>query len=199
MSRSRGNRSGRRTFRSATPPPPRQETLANQRVNKTEEKDTSQQVDNATDSNLVVEELSTALGNDNVLINAQETEDEEPVLSRKRPPSPNAISPAAKKPAIEISGVEIAETSTEETSGENRTIVKTLGKPSAGLLQHNMAAAAKDARSMPPPLIGKSESSASKVLTEEFQKQLGQENSKLRALIIREVRKPGKSKASFCM
>ena len=31
------------------------------------------------------------------------------------------------------------------------------------------------------------------MLTEEFQNQLGQENSKLRSLIIKEVRKPGKS------
>ena len=36
-------------------------------------------------------------------------------------------------------------------------------------------------------------SSASKVLTEELQKQQGQENSRLKGLIVKEVRKPGKS------
>lgn len=38
-------------------------------------------------------------------------------------------------------------------------------------------------------------SSASQVLTEEIQKQQGQENSKLKSLIVKEVRKPGKSKS----
>ena len=36
-------------------------------------------------------------------------------------------------------------------------------------------------------------SSASKVLTEEFQKQQGQENAKVKASILKEIRKPGKS------
>ena len=199
MSRSRGNRSGRRTFRSGTPPP-RQENLTNQKIIKTEEKDTNLQNDNNPDDDLV-EELPMASGNDTVLINAQEIDNKEVVVTRKRPPSPNAIVlPAAKKPAVEISGVEITEISTEEILGDNKTIAKQAGKPPGGQLQQN-AAAAKDARSltMPPPLIGKSESSASKVLTEEFQKQLGQENSKLRALIIREVRKPGKSESLLGM
>lgn len=192
MSRSRGNRSGRRAFRSGTPPP-RQETLSIQKMNRTEEKDnTSMQTDNTTGNDLV-EELPIDSGNDSVLINAQEIENKELVVTRKRPPSPTAnLLPSAKKPAIEISGVEVTEISTEEIPGDNKTTVKQTSKPSGGLLQQN-SLATKDARSMPPPLIGKSESSASKVLTEEFQKQLGQENSKLRALIIREVRKPGKS------
>ena len=38
-------------------------------------------------------------------------------------------------------------------------------------------------------------SSASKVLTEEFQKQQGQENAKVKASILKEIRKPGKSES----
>ena len=44
---------------------------------------------------------------------------------------------------------------------------------------------------------GLKSSSASKVLTEEIQKQQGQENSKLKVLIVKEVRKPGKSESLF--
>ena len=44
---------------------------------------------------------------------------------------------------------------------------------------------------------GLKSSLASKVLTEEIQKQQGQENSKLKVLIVKEVRKPGKSESKF--
>ena len=40
-------------------------------------------------------------------------------------------------------------------------------------------------------------SSASKVLTEEIQKQQGQENARLRTLILKEVKKQGKSEYSL--
>ena len=97
-------------------------------------------------------------------------------LSRKRErtPSPTLTTglPSSKRPAI--SGV---------SSGG------VLEAPSKGALSGG-----KNNAKAPSPLPNaRVMSSASKVLTEEIQKQQGQENARLKLQIFKEIRKPGKS------
>ena len=201
MSRSRGNRSGRRSFRGATPPPsPKLEvTTNNQKINTSDEKDTSIAVfEPLTEDSLVVEEQQEVLvlSEEESNTNSHNVENKEVITSRKRPPSPSLIIPIATKKSLsdgiseEVVGVE----------DESKLNSKLLGnKPSGvttntGSFQHTQVPIRSP--SMPPPKL---ESSASKVLTEELQKQLGQENSKLKSLIIKEVRRPGKSESCVCV
>ena len=190
MSRSRGNRSGRRSFRSATPPPPpKQEVLTNQKTNNsvTDEKDNSTVFEPVIDNSLVVEEqILVPSEEEGILTNSHDFENRETSASRKRPPSPSIAVPiATKKPLSDISSEEV---SVEDDSKLNS---KLFNKPSGVTTQFQHTQVPVRSSAMPPPKL---ESSASKVLTEELQKQLGQENSKLRSLIIKEVRRPGKSK-----
>ena len=83
--------------------------------------------------------------------------------SRKRERTPSPTYSVTKRPALNNSSL------TKFTSSALPT--KTSSKVTGGGLK----------------------SSASKVLTEELQKQQGQENSRLKGLIVKEVRKPGKS------
>ena len=118
-------------------------------------------------------------------------------LSRKRErtPSPtlSAGLPNSKRPAISSSQSTTSSTpfSANSSSGsllhvEGPSLSSTKG-PGAGIKNNTKA---------PSPLPNarvSSSSSASKVLTEEIQKQQGQENARLKLLIFKEVRKPGKS------
>lgn len=196
MSRSRGNRSGRRSFRSATPPPsPKQEGTTNQKINITsDEKDSSTAVfEPVTEDTSLIEEQVLLLSEDESITNSHDVENKETITSHKRPPSPSLIIPIATKKSLSDGISE--EISVEDESKLN---FKLFGNKLSGVttntgpFQHIQVPIRSP--SMPPPKL---ESSASKVLTEELQKQLGQENSKLRSLIIKEVRRPGKSE--LCM
>ena len=197
MSRSRGNRSGRRSFRSATPPPPpKQEVSTNQKINITsDEKDSSTTAfEPVTENSLVVEEQVLLLSEVESTTNSYDVENKETSISHKRPPSPSLIIPIATKKSLSDGISE--EVSVEDESKLNSKLFG--NKPSGvtintGPFQHTQVPLRSP--SMPPPKL---ESSASKVLTEELQKQLGQENSKLRSLIIKEVRRPGKSELCVC-
>ena len=191
MSRSHGNRSRRRSFRGTTPPPsPKQEVLTNQKTN--DEKENATIFEPVTENSLVVEEdeqLSITPEDVNNLTNIYDSGNKGTNLSRKRPPSPNQPVPIATKKSLSDNSDEI------NVEDDNKLVnfKSHVNKPSGvtgtiGQLQHTQTGGRSSV--MPPPKL---ESSASKVLTEEFQKQLGQENSKLRSLIIKEVRKPGKS------
>lgn len=191
MSRSRSNRSGRRSFRGTTPPPsPKPEVSTNQKTNTTNERNNTV-FEPVTEISLVVEELLTSEDH-SILINSHDAENKETNTSRKRPPSPNLPIPIATKKSLNDNSDVITEINIEDES--KLVISKPFSKPSGittGQPHHTQVPVRTSA--MPPPVLGKLESSASKVLTEEFQKQLGQENSKLRSLIIKEVRRPGKS------
>lgn len=108
---------------------------------------------------------------------------------RERTPSPTPIGvPAPKRPALGSSNdldstlpLAKAKTALSLKGSQNHTASKETS-PGAGLTASRL-----------PKL---ELSSASKVLTEEIQRQQGQENARLRALIIKEVRKPGKSEQS---
>ena len=66
-----------------------------------------------------------------------------------------------------------------------------------GLQNHNIKAPSP-VQGLVASRLGKPEiSSASKVLNEEIQKQQEMENAKLKTLIVKEVRKPGKSESMF--
>ena len=191
MSRSRGNRSPRRSFRGTTPPPsPKQEILTNQKTNNTtDEKDNI--FEPVTDNSSVVEEerLSFSSEDDNSHPAITYTDNIETNSSRKRPPSPNLPVAIVTKKLLSDSSDEISVEDESRLVNSKSFINKPSGfTVTTGQLQHTQVPARSSA--MPPPKL---ESSASKVLTEEFQKQLGQENSKLRSLIIKEVRRPGKS------
>ena len=107
-------------------------------------------------------------------------------LSRKRErtPSPtlSAGLPNSKRPAVSSSS-----SSSGNSTGnllEAPSVSSTKG-PGAGIKNNTKA---------PSPLPNaRVASSASKVLTEEIQKQQGQENARLKLLIFKEIRKPGKS------
>lgn len=191
MSRSRGNRGGRRSFRGGTPPPsPKQEISTNQRtINTTDEKDNTTIFEPVQNPPLVVEEQSLAPSEDEDIQNnsLQIVENKETTMLRKRPPSPNAPVPIATKKSLSDSSDEVSIEDEIKLVNSKSFINKPSGL--TGQLQVPIRSSA-----MPPPKL---ESSASKVLTEEFQKQLGQENSKLRSLIIKEVRRPGKSEFVF--
>lgn len=100
---------------------------------------------------------------------------------RERTPSPTpggggggAGLPPAKRPAL-VPAADSTSTLKPGGHSQNHTLKPPSPLPGARL-------------GKPPEL-----SSASKVLGEEIQRQQGQENARLRALIIKEVRKPGKS------
>lgn len=194
MSRSRANRGVRRSFRGATPPPsPKQEIiLTNQKTsNTTDEKDKTV-FEPVTDNSLVVEEERLSFSSEDDSSHpavTYDTDNKETNSSRKRPPSPNL-------PVVMVTKKSLSDSSDEISVEDESRLVNSksfINKPSGftittGQPQHTQVLVRSSA--MPPPKL---ESSASKVLTEEFQKQLGQENSKLRSLIIKEVRRPGKS------
>jgi len=193
MSRSRSNRGGRRSFRSTTPPPsPKPEISTNQKTDITDERNNAV-FKPVTENSLVVEELLSS-EDQSILTNSHNVENKETNTPHKRPPSPNLPVPIATKKSLnDNNDVVITDVNFEDESKLVNS--KPFGKPSGvttGQPQHTQVPVRTSA--MPPPLLNKLESSASKVLTEEFQKQLGQENSKLRSLIIKEVRRPGKSK-----
>ena len=197
MSRSRANRGGRRSFRGTTPPPsPKQEIiLTNQKTsNTTDEKDNTTVFEPVADNSLVVEEERLTFSSEDDRSHptvTYDTDNKDANSSRKRPPSPNLPIVMVTKKSLSDSSDEI---SVEDESRLVNSKSSFVNKPSGGFtvstgqLQHTQVPVRSSA--MPPPKL---ESSASKVLTEEFQKQLGQENSKLRSLIIKEVRRPGKS------
>ena len=195
MSRSRSNRSGRRSFRGTTPPPPpKQEVLTSQKTNNTtDEKDSLAVFEPVKENSLVVEEESLISSEDeSTLTNSHSVESKE-IVTRKRPPSPSIPVPIATKKSLSDS-ITSEEVSVEDESKLNSKLIinkppgATTTVPGTGQFHHSQPPVRS--LSMPPPKL---ESSASKVLTEELQKQLGQENSKLRLLIIKEVRRPGKS------
>ena len=96
-------------------------------------------------------------------------------VSRKRTPSPTMLTgPPTKRPNLESSLTAAKRPSLEVNSKP------ILSKPPTPLLG---------------PLTSRLGSSASRVLTEEFQRKQGQENSKLKYLIVKEIRKPGKSES----
>ena len=203
MSRSRGNRSGRRSFRGATPPPsPKQEISTNQKTNTTDEKDSPAVVFEPVRENslvVVVEDQSVTSEDDSTITIPHDLENKETInATRKRPPSPNLPVPIATKKPLNDSGNSDEVSIEDESKLVNSKMFgnKPLGVVAIGQMQHVQVSGRT--QSMPPPVLGKLESSASKVLTEEFQKQLGQENSKLRSLIIKEVRRPGKSEFTSC-
>ena len=118
------------------------------------------------------------------------------LLSRKRErtPSPtlSAGLPNSKRPAI----------SSSTTTSSSSSSSSSCGNSSAGLLEASSlsstkagpGAGIKNNVKAPSPLPNaRVASSASKVLTEEIQKQQGQENARLKLLIFKEIRKPGKS------
>lgn len=206
MSRSRGNRSGRRSFRGTTPPPsPKQDIIiSNQKTsNTTDEKDNTAVVfEPVTENSLVVDEEKLSVPSENESIHnlSNDMENKETNISRKRPPSPNLPVPIATKKSLNDSGsdeVSVEDESKLKLFSNNKPSGYTVTTTTTGQLQHAQVSSVRT-QAM-PPMLGKLESSASKVLTEEFQKQLGQENSKLRLLIIKEVRRPGKSKFLFSL
>lgn len=89
-------------------------------------------------------------------------------LSRKRTPSPTQIGPPAKRQNVE-------------------TVVK-LASSDAKSSNNKMMAPV-----VPPRLSNPGLSSASKVLHEEFRRKLSQDNSKLKQMIFKEIRKHSKS------
>ena len=196
MARSRSNRSGRRSFRGSTPPPPpKQEVLTSQKTNNTtDEKESIAIFEPVKENSLVVEEESLLISSEDesTLINSHSVENKE-IVTRKRPPSPSIPVPIAPKKSLSDS-ITSEEVGVEDDSKLNYKLINnkppgaTTTVASTGQFQHSQPPVRS--LSMPPPKL---ESSASKVLTEELQKQLGQENSKLRLLIIKEVRRPGKS------
>ena len=189
MSRSRGNRSRRKSFRGIPPPPlPKQEVATNQKtINTTDEKNNAVFEPVTEESLVVVEEQLSVLSEDETThINSHDVENKETSTSHKRPPSPSLIVPIATKKSLSDSSYE--EGSVEDESKLNPKLFGNKPSTMTGPFQHTQVPVRSPA--MPPPKL---ESSASKVLTEELQKQLGQENSKLKSLIIKEVRRPGKS------
>lgn len=195
MSRSRGNRSGRRSFRSNTPPPsPKQEVIAIQKTITADDKDNAVFESIPPNSLAVEEQLLVSSEDENILINSHDIENKETTISRKRPPSPNLPVPIATKKSLTDGGdVTINITEMANIEDESKLVNSKLFSKPPGVTPTGHTQVPARSSGMPPPLLGKLESSASKVLTEEFQKQLGQENSKLRSLIIKEVRRPGKS------
>ena len=113
-------------------------------------------------------------------------------LSRKRErtPSPTLSTglPNSKRPAVS--------TSSNSTSGGSNSGSLLEAPPSSTKVA---GAGIKNNVKAPSPLPNaRVMSSASKVLTEEIQKQQGQENARLKLLIFKEIRKPGKSKYTDC-
>ena len=113
-------------------------------------------------------------------------------LSRKRErtPSPtlNAGLPNSKRPAVSnsISATVVLSVDALSKGGGLSSTGSTGVHGSSGLVKNNTKT--------PSPLPNaRVMSSASKVLTEEIQKQQGQENARLKLLIFKEIRKPGKS------
>ena len=93
--------------------------------------------------------------------------------TRKRTPSPTLhLAPPTKRPNLEST-----------LSSSKRPNADMNFKPTNS----------KTVNPMLGTLTNRLGSSASRVLTEEFQRKQGQENSKLKQLIIKEIRKPGKS------
>ena len=100
-------------------------------------------------------------------------------VSRKRTPSPTMhLAPPAKRPTLEST-----------LSSSKRLNADMNLKP----------ANSKTANPLLGALTNRLGSTASRVLTEEFQRKQGQENSKLKQLIIKEIRKPGKSELIHCI
>ena len=70
-----------------------------------------------------------------------------------------------------------------------------MGGGGGGTVQNHSTKAPSPVQGLSVSRLGKPEfSSASKVLTEEIQKQRESDNAKLKTLIVKEIRKPGKSK-----
>ena len=119
-------------------------------------------------------------------------------LSRKRErtPSPtlSAGLPNSKRPAISSSASSSSSSSNSGNGSGNLLEAPSLSStkgPGAGMKNNTKA---------PSPLPNaRVASSASKVLTEEIQKQQGQENARLKLLIFKEIRKPGKSEHTYIM
>ena len=115
-------------------------------------------------------------------------------LSRKRErtPSPtlNAGLPNSKRAAILNSSSSVSGAAAPGVSSSTEGLSKGVVSGSGGLGKNN----SKTPSPLPNSRIA---SSASKVLTEEIQKQQGQENARLKLLIFKEIRKPGKSE--FCV
>ena len=105
-------------------------------------------------------------------------------LSRKRErtPSPTSSLPLSKRRATSPNTVTVG-------AGDGLTNSKTGHPPSKPMVMTNHSMKLSGAVRLVKPEI----SSASKVLNEEIQKQQGQENTRLKTLIFKEVRKPGKS------
>ena len=120
-------------------------------------------------------------------------------LSRKRErtPSPtlSAGLPNSKRPAISSSQSTTSSTSSSTSGGNSSGSLLHVEGPSLSSTKVP-GAGIKNNTKAPSPLPNarvSSSSSASKVLTEEIQKQQGQENARLKLLIFKEIRKPGKS------
>ena len=109
--------------------------------------------------------------------NAKSPLDKVQQVSRKRErtpsPTPNAL-PPSKRQALGSTNDSAISVKLKTSTGQNHGI----REPSPVQVSH-----------LPKPEI----SSVSKVLNEEIQKQQGQENTRLKTLIVKEVRKPGKS------
>ena len=107
-------------------------------------------------------------------------------LSRKRErtPSPtlSAGLPNSKRPAVSSSTSSSSSSSSSGNLLEAPSLSSSTKGPVAGMKNNTKA-----------PSNARVTSSASKVLTEEIQKQQGQENARLKLLIFKEIRKPGKS------
>ena len=108
---------------------------------------------------------------------------------RERTPSPTPVAPGAKRRAKSPTPSHLVNSTTNDTTGQPS--VPKPAHPSAKLA----VGGANSSLKLPGAvrLVKPEMSSASKVLTEEIQKQQGQENARLRTLIFKEVKKQGKS------
>ena len=118
-----------------------------------------------------------------------------PILSRKRDrtpsPTPMTSAPLPKRQALEdlLTPPPLSSPALIPRGGGGG------GGGGGGTVQNHNAKTPSPVQGLSVSRLGKPEfSSASKVLTEEIQKQRESDNAKLKTLIVKEIRKPGKSK-----
>ena len=116
---------------------------------------------------------------------------------RERTPSPTPSVPGAKRransPSAQTTAAVPVANSTANSDGQPQPL---LSNPRIGHPALKPLGGANNSTTKLPGvvrLVKPEISSASKVLNEEIQKQQGQENARLKTLIFKEVRKPGKS------
>ena len=110
---------------------------------------------------------------------------------RERTPSPTPSLPGSKRRAKSPSYL-LTNSTTNDTTGQPSN-PKIAQPPNRLLMGANSSLKLPGAVRLVKPEM----SSASKVLTEEIQKQQGQENARLRTLIFKEVKKLGKSEIHY--